>query len=136
MPIEGYTTFSCEEVKWFIREDIPTSVKGKLISDLSKSMFFEQHTPIKKGKRKSLWLFTLSSGESYIIKRYQTRHFLTCIKHLIVASKAARELKAALAIARKGVPTIVPVAMGEKYWRGLVKEGYVIFNEKENNPTK
>ena len=114
MVIEGYTTFYCEEVKWLLRKDIPTSVKGKVIPNLSLSKFFQEHTPIKKGKRKSIWLFTLSSGESYIIKRYQNRHFLTYIKNLFVASKAARELKAALAIALKGIPTIVPVAMGEK----------------------
>ena len=132
MLVEGYTTFSCQDVKWLIREDIPTPVKGKVIPDLSSSRFFEQNTPIKKGKRKSIWLFTLSSGESYIIKRYQTRYLLACIKNLIVASKAARELKAATAIARKGVSTIVPVAMGEKSWRGLVKEGYVIFKLLED----
>lgn len=127
MPIEGYTTFSCQDVKWLIRKDIPIPVKGKVISDLSSSAFFEQNTPIKKGKRKSIWLFTLSGGATYLIKRYETRHFLAYIKNLIVASKAARELKAATTIAQKGVSTIVPVAMGEKGWRGLVKEGYVIF---------
>ena len=127
MPIEGYTTFSCQDVKWLIRKDIPIPVKGKVISDLSSSTFFEQNTPIKQGKRKSIWLFTLSGGATYLIKRYETRHFLAYIKNLIVASKAARELKAATTIAQKGVSTIVPVAMGEKGWRGLVKEGYVIF---------
>ena len=100
MPIEGYTTFSCQDVKWLLREDIPITVKGKVISDLSSSSFFEQNTPIKKGNRKSIWLLSLSGGETYIIKRYETRHLLAYIKNLIVASKAARELKAATTIAQ------------------------------------
>jgi len=129
MPVAGYTIFNCHDVKWLMRDDVLTPVKERLIPDLSSSKFFEQNVPIKKGKRKSLWLFTLpgdKEDKAYIIKRYSSDQFLARLKNLIRPSKAFRELKAAVAIARKNILTTIPIAIGEKGSWGLVKEGYVV----------
>lgn len=129
MSIEGYTTFTCQDVKWIIREDVLSHVKERLIFDLSSSGFFEQNAPIKKGKRKSIWVFNLPSDredESYIIKRYLSRHFLARFKNLITSSKAVRELKAAATTARRGIPTPTLIAIGEKGKWGLTNESYVV----------
>jgi tRNA A-37 threonylcarbamoyl transferase component Bud32 len=129
MSVEGYTAFYCQDVKWLIKNDLPIPLKERLISDLSSSRFFEQNVPIKKGKRKSIWIFNLPSDqedEAYIIKRYVSGNFLARFKNLITSSKAIRELKAAATIDRKGIPTTTPIAIGEKGKWGLVKEGYVV----------
>lgn len=134
MSVEGYTNFYCQDVKWLIREDLLPPIKDRLIPDLSSSKFFEQNVPIKKGKLKSIWLFSLpndTEGESYIIKRYVSRHFLARFKNLITSSKALHELKAAVVIARKDIPTTIPIAIGEKCRLGLVKEGYVVLKRLE-----
>jgi len=129
MSTKDYTTFRCHNLKWFIRKDLLATLKERLIPDLSSSRFFEQNTPIKEGKHKSLWYFTLpgdQEDEAYIIKRYVSKHLLARLKNLIRSSKAARELKAAVAIAQKGIHTTTPAAMGEKGKWGLIREGYIV----------
>ena len=132
MPVKGYTIFRCKDIKWIIREDVLTLVKERLIPHLSSSTFFEQNLAIKKGKRKSIRLLTLpgdQENETYIIKHYLSNHLLARLKNTIASSKAARELKAAVAIARKGINTLTPVAIGEKERCSLIKESYVVLEK-------
>ncbi len=132
MSVEGYTTFHCQDIKWVIREDVLPPVKERLIPHLSSHTFFKQNVPIKKGKRKSIWHLTLTGvqvDETYIIKRYLSKHPLARLKNFLKLSKAARELKAAVLIARKGIPTTLPVAMGEKGGCGFVKESFVVLEK-------
>jgi len=129
MHTEGYTTFYCQDVQWFIREDTPTAVTESVIPTLSSSVFYQQNQPIKKGRKKSIWLLTVPGDETYIIKRYLSTHLFTRLKNFITSSKAVRELKAAAAIARRDIPTITPVAVGEKGRWGLVNEGYVVLEK-------
>lgn len=115
-----------------MKKDTLPFVKERLIPYLSSSSFFEQHAPIKKGKHKSIWHVTLTGDEeddTYIIKRYLSRHPFARLKTFLILSKAARELKAAVLIARKGIPTTLPVAMGEKGSFGFVKESYVVLEK-------
>ena len=132
MQIEGYNTRLVNDVRWLVDKDVCSTLEEELIPLLSSSTFFQQTVPIKRGKHKSLWRFIPSSGqedETYLIKRYETRHLLDYIKTLTTPSKALQELKAAQGIDRRGIPTPVPVAVGEKLTGKMVKEGYVVFKE-------
>ena len=132
MQLAGYNTRLVNGVKWLIKKESCFTIEEELIPLLSSSAFFQQEVPIKQGKHKSLWRFIPSSGqedETYLIKRYETRHLLGHLKTLTTPSKALQELKAAQGIDQRGVPTPVPVAVGEKLnWR-MVKESYVVFKE-------
>ena len=128
---EGYTTLPLKDTKWIIRKDVLPLVKERLIPHLSSS-YFEQNTPIKKGKHKSIWLLSLNGNredETHIIKRYLSKQPFTRLKTFLASSKAVRELKAAILIARKGIPTTLPVAIGEKGSFGFVNESYVVLEK-------
>jgi len=132
MPVKGYTAFHFQDIKWLIREDVLSHIKERLIPHLSSSAFFEQNLAIKKGKRKSVWFFTLpgtQENEAYIVKRYLNEHLLARLKNIIISSKAMRELKAAVAISRRGITTSTPVAVGKKCRWGLIKESYVVLEK-------
>ena len=135
MPVKGYTTHFCQDIKWLIRKDAPPFIEENLIPAISSSSFYEQNEPIKKGTRKSIWLFILpggQKGEEYLIKRYLSTAPLTRLKNSITSSKAVRELKAAHAIAEKDIPTVTPLAVGEKGRWGMVSQGYVVLEKLKN----
>ena len=128
----GYNTRLVNGVKWLIAKEACLTLEEELIPLISSSAFFQQEVPIKKGKHKSLWRFIPSAGqedETYLIKRYETRRLLGHLKTLTTPSKALQELKAAQGIDQRGVPTPVPVAVGEKITFKMVKESYVVFKE-------
>lgn len=129
---EGYTSFFLKDIKWKMKNDMLPFVKEQLIPPLSSPAFFEQHAPIKKGKHKSIWHLTLTGHQgdgTYIIKRYLSNHPIARFKTFFILSKAARELKAAVLIAKKGISTTLPVAMGEKGNFGSVNESYVVLEK-------
>ena len=132
MQIEDYNTRLVNDVRWFVGKEFCSTLEEDLIPLLSSSAFFQQTVPIKKGKHKSLWRFIPSVGrkeETYLIKRYETRHLLDYITTLTTPSKALQELKAAQGIDQRGIPTPVPVAVGEKLTWKMVKESYVVLKE-------
>ena len=135
MQLEGFNTRLFDDERWFIKRDANLTLEEELIPILSSSAFFQQTVPIKKGKHKSLWRYTPSAGqenEAYLIKRYQTKHLLDHLKTLATPSKALKELKAAHGVDRRGIPTPVPVAVGEKLTWKMVKESYVVLRELQN----
>jgi tRNA A-37 threonylcarbamoyl transferase component Bud32 len=135
MQIEGFNTRLFDNERWFIKQDAGLTLEEELIPILSSAIFFQQAVPIKKGKQKSLWRYIPFAGqenETYLIKRYQTKHLLDYLKTLITPSKALQELKAAHGIDRRGIPTPVPVAIGEKLTLKMVKESYVVLKELHN----
>jgi hypothetical protein len=135
MQLEGFYTRLFDDERWFIKQDACLTLEEELIPILSSSAFFHQTVPIKKGKHKSLWRFVPSAGqknEAYLIKRYQTKHLFDRLKTLVTPSKALQELKAAHGIDRRGIPTPVPVAVGEKLRWKMVKESFVILKELQN----
>jgi len=135
MPVKNYTTHCCQNIKWLIRKDAPSFVEKDLIPAISLPSFYEQNEPVKKGTRKSIWLFILPGGQDngeYIIKRYLSTAPLTQLKNSLTSSKAVRELKAATTIAEKGIPTVTPIAVGEKGRWGLVSHGYVVLERLKN----
>ena len=132
MQIEGFNTRLVNDVSWLIDKEVCFTLEEELIPLLSSSAFFKQTVPIKKGKHKSLWRFIPSAGqedETYLIKRYETRHLLDHLKTFTSSSKALQELKAARGIHQRGILTPVPVAIGEKLIWKMVKESYVVFRE-------
>ncbi|MDX1778877.1 MAG: lipopolysaccharide kinase InaA family protein, partial [Thermodesulfobacteriota bacterium] len=135
MQLEGFNTRLFDNERWFIKQDASLILEEELIPILSSSSFFQQAVPIKKGKHKSLWRYVspaVQGSEAYLIKRYQTKHLLGYLKTLATPSKALQELKAAHGIDRRGIPTPVPVAIGEKLTWKMVKESYVVLRELQN----
>ncbi len=133
--LEGFNTRLFDDERWFIQQDASLTLEEELIPTLSSSAFFRQTAPIKKGKHKSLWRYVPSGGqgnEAYLIKRYQPKHLLDHLKTLATPSRALQELKAAHGIDRRGIPTPLPVAVGEKLGWKMVKESYVVLRELQN----
>ena len=99
------------------------------------SVFLSQsgHPHLKEGKKKSLWEIRLSDPEkkTYLVKVYRNTAIPAQVKDLFRGSKAGREFEAALEVARRGIPTFLPAAAGEKRRNGLVRESYLVIEKVE-----
>jgi tRNA A-37 threonylcarbamoyl transferase component Bud32 len=132
MLVEGYTTLNVNDVQWLLKDDAHPVVKEHVITHLSSETFFKHSVSIKRGKHKSIWLFTPPADqedESFLIKRYENKHLLNRLKTLFMPSKALQELKAALGIDQRGIPTPLPVAVGERITGKMVKESFVVLSQ-------
>ena len=132
MLLEGYTTLTVNNVQWLLKDDAHPVVKEHVIAHLSSETFFNHCVSIKRGKHKSLWLFTPPADQndgSFLIKRYENKHLLHRLKTLVMPSKALRELKAAHGIDQRGILTPLPVAVGERMTGKMVKESFVVLSQ-------
>jgi tRNA A-37 threonylcarbamoyl transferase component Bud32 len=132
MLVEGYTTLTVNNVQWLLKDDAPPIVKEHVIAHLSSETFSKHSVSIKRGKHKSLWLFTPPADqedESFLIKRYENKQLLNRLKTLVVPSKALQELKAARGIDQRGILTPLPVAIGERITGKMVKESFVVLSQ-------
>jgi hypothetical protein len=118
-----------------LRNDAPEPVRDDLIPRVSSPLFFEQTVPTKAGASKSLWLAGLTIGgeeRSFIIKRYENKTLPGRLKTLVRPSKAREELEAACGVSQRGIPTPVPLAIGERKRWGMVHESLVILEKLQD----
>ena len=63
---------------------------------------------------------------SFYLKHYRVLAFLNALTHLLRGSAARREWRNALEVRRRNVPTITPMALGEHFRGGLVRDSYFV----------
>jgi len=63
---------------------------------------------------------------SFFLKHYRVLAFLNAATHVLRGSAARREWRNALEVRRRQVPTVTPIALGEHYRGGLVRDSYFV----------
>ena len=63
---------------------------------------------------------------TFYLKHYRVLAFLNAATHLLRGSAARREWRNALEVRRRKVPTVTPIALGEHYRGGLVRDSYFV----------
>jgi tRNA A-37 threonylcarbamoyl transferase component Bud32 len=63
---------------------------------------------------------------TFFLKHYRVLAFLNAATHLLRGSAARREWRNALEVRRRNVPTVTPIALGEHYRGGLVRDSYFV----------
>jgi tRNA A-37 threonylcarbamoyl transferase component Bud32 len=63
---------------------------------------------------------------TFFLKHYRVLAFLNATTHLLRGSAARREFRNALEVRRRHVPTVTPIALGEHYRGGLVRDSYFV----------
>lgn len=69
----------------------------------------------------------------FLIKTYKCSRFFNKLTYLFRNSKGYREWKLACKIERKGIPTLVPFAIGEKRKFGLLQESLIVVEMLKNS---
>jgi tRNA A-37 threonylcarbamoyl transferase component Bud32 len=63
---------------------------------------------------------------TFFLKHYRVLALLNAATHLLRGSAARREWRNALEVRRRDVPTVTPIALGEHYRGGLVRDSYFV----------
>jgi hypothetical protein len=87
-----------------------------------------QATLVKHGTNRLVYRVD-SGDESLYVKRYRHRRGLARLAPLVRGSPARREWNKALELARRGIPTAVPVALGEDLRAGIPSDSLLVTRE-------
>ncbi len=80
---------------------------------------------VKHGSHRTVYRVDLPE-RTFFLKHYRIAAPLLAMRHLLRSSSARREWRNALEVTRRRVPTITPVAMGEQYRGGLVRDCFFV----------
>ena len=80
---------------------------------------------VKTGPHRTVYRLSLALGEFYL-KHFRINNWKTLLLNALRPTKADLEWNAALRIARLGLPTFEPVALGQIRRAGLVADSFLV----------
>lgn len=80
---------------------------------------------IKHGPRRAVYRVD-AADHRFFVKHYRCPSWRQAARHLFQVSASQRECRRALETARRQIPTVTPVAVGEHRRRGLVYDNYLV----------
>ncbi|HEX4147714.1 MAG TPA: lipopolysaccharide kinase InaA family protein [Pirellulales bacterium] len=80
---------------------------------------------VKHGARRTVYRVDLAE-RTIFLKHYRCRELWDMGRHLFRASASRREYRKAVELARRSVPTIRPIALGEAWRSGVVADNFLI----------
>lgn len=80
---------------------------------------------VKQGAHRTVYRVELP-GRAFYVKHYRRERLLDGVSHLVRPSAARREWHKAAEVARRGIPTVKPLAWAERIHGGLVRDNYLV----------
>lgn len=113
-------------LQWIIAEDADTWLPPLLLHDPDE--FLLTNPPGEVIKESPVRMAVTISGPRgrLFLKRYKVRGLRERLKHLFAPSKARREWEMVRFALRRGIPTPLPLAMGERRKGGILQEAFLI----------
>ena len=105
-------------------KDLPDELLLKWIAD--PDAVFQAATILKDSRSSTVAIFE-HGGKKYLAKRFCRNGFLTGIKNRLRPSPALRSWIFGQSLRDRGLPTARPLAVLQRYRRGLPREGYLLF---------
>ena len=111
---------------WIIAEGADEWLPRSLLDDPEE--FLEKNPPRQIIKESLIRAALIISGpeNELFLKRYKIRGLNEGLKYFFVPSKARREWAMTHLALRRGIPTPLPLAMGERRGRGVLREAFLI----------
>ncbi len=127
---DGFVTIARNGVEWLMRADLV----DKLLPAIGRPAELgatDGVETVKTGPHRTVYRLTLAGGNFYF-KHFRTADARALLQNVVRPSKAEREFEAAARIARQGLPTFEPVALGRLLRRGIVHDSFLISREIPN----
>lgn len=112
-------------VCWEIRADLRALLLDEDGLRLHEWVAGRQACAVKDGPHRTVYRLELPGAHLYM-KHYKVPDLSALLGNLFRASKAQRESRLAQQLARRGIATITPVAVGERRKAGLVTENFLV----------
>ena len=118
--------------KWFIRQDLLPAFTKETYEALNALLAGKSGLTVQDRRIRRIVqgeLPTRNDPMSIYLKIYKLPGWSDQFKYLFRPSKAQREAGTALRLKEKGIPTINPLAIGERYKGRILQENYLITEE-------
>lgn len=112
-------------VRWSVSPAWRTSLIGPQGLKLDEWLAEGRVHVVKHASHRTVYRIDLPH-RSFFLKHYRVLAFLNALTHLLRGSAARREWRNALEVRRRQVPTVTPIALGEHYRQGLVRDSYFV----------
>jgi tRNA A-37 threonylcarbamoyl transferase component Bud32 len=119
---------SADDVRWQIApgwEDLLLGPDGLRLSEWIET---GQAQVVKDGAHRTVYRVDLP-GKTVYLKHYRCGKWQNALRHLVRASASRREWRKTIEVARRHIPTAVPVAWGETFRGGIVRDNYFVTEE-------
>ncbi|MGE5190986.1 MAG: lipopolysaccharide kinase InaA family protein, partial [Deltaproteobacteria bacterium] len=122
IPVEG------DGVMWMMRADLVDELLPACRQAISGAAASAVAQTVKTGPHRTVYRLSLAGGEFYL-KHFRVADRKALLQNLVRPSKAEREWRAAQTLARLGLPTFEPVALGRLRRGGLVYDSFLVSRE-------
>jgi hypothetical protein len=114
-----------EQVRWEVVPEWQETLLGPQGLRLYEWLQRGQAQIVKKGTRRTVYRVDLPE-RTIFLKHYRCPDVMDLGRHLLRASASRREFRKAVELARRSVPTIRPIGLGEVHCSGIVRDNYLI----------
>jgi Lipopolysaccharide kinase (Kdo/WaaP) family len=125
------STESCGKVRWQVASEHRELLLGPHGLRLEEWVQSGQVQTVKQGPHRAVYHVILG-GLSFFVKHNRVHNLRAWLRQLVRPSKARTEYQHALAIAARGVPTFVPLGVGETRTAMGLGDSYLITRSLEN----
>ena len=135
MPIDGdFIKVINKGVYWLIRREYRDLLNDLLNDNFNRTDSNKYHMIRTPPPRTvvSTFLNNIDQKEKVFIKIYHLSFFTDMIKYFFQKSKGRKEWEIGNELLGQGIPTALPIAVGEGYRLGILKENYLILKGIEN----
>jgi tRNA A-37 threonylcarbamoyl transferase component Bud32 len=124
---DSFVTIERSGVEWLMRADVVDELLPAVgrPAELAKAHSVET---VKNGPHRTVYRLSLAGGNFYL-KHFRTADARALLQNVVRPSKAEREFQAAGRIARLGLPTFEPVALGRLMRGGIVHDSFLVSRE-------
>jgi tRNA A-37 threonylcarbamoyl transferase component Bud32 len=112
-------------VAWTLRADLASQLVPGLRKAADNPASDRSVETVKTGPHRTVYRLSLAAGEFYL-KHFRINNWKTLLLNALRPAKADLEWHAALRIARLGLPTFEPVALGQIRRGGLIADSFLV----------
>lgn len=113
------------EVRWQVDPQWQSLLLGPSGLRLDEWLAQGQAEVLKNGQHRTVYRVDLAE-RSFFLKHYRCNNLLQAGRHWLRSTSARREYFKALEVARRNIPTVTPVALGEEFRGGRLHDNYLI----------
>ena len=135
LAVEPWSAVQAGEVRWLVARELRDQLLGPNGLRLDEWLNSSQATVVKHGPHRVVYRVTLPDGQVVYVKHNFVPDLRAWLRQMVRPSKARIELDQAAAVAARGVPTIEPLALGEREVFLGACESYLVTRGLEGTQT-
>jgi len=134
-PLDAWTEVPAAGVRWWVTPELRETLIGPAGLRMDDWLREGRATVVKQGPHRVVWRVQLADGQIIYVKHNLLPDVRAWLRQLVRPSKSRMEFDRAVAVASRGVPTVEPLALGERRTILGACDSYLVTRALENTET-